>query len=223
MPESIVLPTRHRFKNLTGRQFGRLTAVEYVGMNRKRGAIWRCRCICGTIKEVVAVDLSTGNTKSCGCISQENLADRNHRHGMSGTPEYLCWQHMLRRCRDPKTNHFHRYGGRGITVCERWMSFENFFADMGRKPSPGHQIDRIDNDGNYEPTNCRWVTRKEQARNRYTNTFLEWGGLRLTLAEWGERTGINATILSDRLTYGWTVSEILTRPPRQVQRSATCA
>jgi hypothetical protein len=122
---------------------------------------------------VRANNLTWGLTQSCGCLAREQTKKRMLRHGESPaggwnleSPEYRIWVAMRQRCRDPRHGSFKYYGGRGIAVCERWKSYENFLADMGRKPSPAHSLDRIDNDGNYEPTNCRWATRTEQNKNK---------------------------------------------------------
>lgn len=214
----IELPTHKRFRNLTGQRFTRLTAVEFAGMKGARGAQWLCRCDCGTAIYAITVDLLSGNTRSCGCIKTEELAARNKTHGLSKTSEYAIWGKMLERCKNPKTEHYDRYGGRGIRVCERWTEFENFYADLGKRPSAKHEIDRIDNNGNYEPTNCRWVTKKQNARNRYTNRTVEFNGLTLCLSEWGERTGIRASTIQERLSAGWSIADTLTRPIKQYQR-----
>jgi len=146
--------------DLTGQRFGRLVAIDWKSGGATTGRIWRCRCDCGNETDVRRRDLKTGNTGSCGCL---------HRtiNGEFGSPEYLSWRSMKARCGNPNATGFKNYGARGITFCERWRDFNAFLADMGRRPSPRHSLDRWpDADGNYEPTNCRWATALEQRHNR---------------------------------------------------------
>jgi hypothetical protein len=198
MPQSI---------DITGQRFGRLTAIRMTAMassKLKCGQRWLFRCDCGNEIEIKKASVTSGHTQSCGCLqaqSAQQAGKRNatHRHLVGGkrSPEYASWRDMHTRCENPNHNSCERYGGRGITICERWNSFENFLADMGPKPSPKHQIDRIDNDGNYEPSNCQWATRTEQANNRCSNRLLTVDGRTQTFAQW-ER---EANIPSARLHY----------------------
>lgn len=146
---------------------------------------------------------------------QPKLVDRLGRpvkHGMHDSPENLAWRHMLDRCYNPNSQRYDRYGARGIRVCAQWKnSFEAFFADMGNRPTPKHSLDRIENDGDYEPGNCRWATRAEQSRNRSDNVHLEFDGRSQTIAEWAREIGIGTKTLSCRLAAGWSVEESLTR------------
>lgn len=151
--------------DLTGSRFGRLTVTSFSesrmqGANKRR--FWNCICDCGISIEVLGLSLSSGNTKSCGCFRDEQQST----HRMSKTKEYRAWHAMWQRCSNPKNVRYSDYGGRGITVCDQWKSFEAFYSDMGDKPSPDHSIDRMDNERGYEPGNCKWSTRSEQQRNK---------------------------------------------------------
>lgn len=153
----------------TGRKFGRLTAVSVVSWERP--ARWLCRCECGSETIVRSAQLSSGKTKSCGCLRNEKTAQRNFKHGYAvrgqKPPEYNVWHHMIQRCNNHNNNRYEDWGGRGIKICDKWVDdFEAFYADMGKRPSANHSIDRINNDGDYEPGNCRWATPKEQSSNR---------------------------------------------------------
>lgn len=201
-------PANSRFKDITGQRFGRLIVLSYSGSGS--GSRWLCRCDCGTEKEVSGSHLRSGKTKGCGCVRVGNL-----RHGLRGNPIWGAWWGMIKRCEYPSESNYERYGGRGIRVCERWRSsVEAFYADMGDRPD-GCELDRIDTNGNYEPENCRWVTRKENCRNRRSNHYVTAFGETRCLAEWQEKTGINWSTISGRLRNGWT-------PERAVTEAVAC-
>jgi hypothetical protein len=209
--------SKHRLPPMAaGQRYGRLIAIEFVERDQRSSAWWRFHCDCGQTIVVRSDHVRGGRTKSCGCLNLEQMAAqarvRNTTHGMYYTPEYSSWVAMKRRCSDPQELNFERYGGCGIKVCERWQeSFENFYADMGPKPSPQHSIDRIDNEGNYEPSNCRWATRSQQMRNKRKNHMVTYEGEQMTLVEACERTGISYGVVRTRLYRGWSLERALTR------------
>lgn len=190
-----------RIEVQVGDRFGQLVVLgEEPRHETPNGSIVRkirCRCDCGGESVVALARLRNGGTRSCGC-----LVGGGHRtHGCTGTPEYRTWNGIKKRCSDGSD---FRYGGRGIRVCERWLnSFEAFLADMGERPSAEHSIDRIDNDGDYSPENCRWATAKEQMRNTCYNVLVTHDGETLCVAEWAERHGVSASLLARRLRLGW--------------------
>lgn len=202
-------------KDLTGQRFGRLVVLG-PHHRAKNKTWWPCRCDCGAAVTIWSYYLLTGNTKSCGCYRRDFTTAKNASHGKRHEPEYAVWYLMRQRCDDPDNS---GYGGRGINVCDRWQSFERFYEDMGPRPTPDHQIDRIDNDGPYSPDNCRWATRIENCNNRRDNVLIEWRGEALTVPEWSRRTGVGKHPLWHRLfRLGWSVERALTTPVRQRRR-----
>lgn len=197
--------------DLTGQVFGRFTILGLHTERSKHGAkLWECVCICGNTKYHPTAILRSGKVVSCGCHRNERAVENikkathhgkaNYKHGGGGTPEYGAWTEMRKRCLCSTGHAYADYGGRGISICERWLvSFANFLEDMGKKPTPSHSLDRIDNNGNYCPENCRWATKKEQARNRRSNHFVTAHGQTHTIAEWAELVGMHEVSLRDRI------------------------
>ena len=206
-----------RLRDIAGQRYSKLLALEFAGyktLSHCRKSLWRCRCDCGNEVIVAYVHLVAADTKSCGCI----VGKHKTTHGATGTAEFRCWEAMLRRCRDPNHDCYSSYGGRGIQVCERWLKFENFIADMGKRPSPKHSLDRKNNDGHYEPSNCRWATDIVQSNNRRSSRRIEFNGESLTMAEWERRVGLKPGMLFRRLQANWPIAEALNPTLRQGQR-----
>jgi hypothetical protein len=218
-PDCASLPDFHNSKDLTGMIFGKLTVTGFAGRGKRKLLVWTCRCECGTVCTAYGHVLRSGAKQSCGCAGSAATSARSTTHGQTRSLTWRTWKAMRFRCEKSYDISYPRYGGRGITVCERWQSFENFLADMGERPSQDHQIERIDNSGNYTPDNCRWATRKEQARNRRTQTMLTHGGITLCVSEWAERLGIERGRLQNRINLGWSVERMLTEPIRFRRRS----
>ena len=207
-----------RAENLVGKNFGRLTVVERSENGRTSGGRsivkYLCRCSCGNYVTVRANHLRSGNTKSCGCLNKESTAKRSPTHGLSHERLYNIWQSMKQRCYNSKTEFYMYYGGKGVCVCDEWMSnFESFYNwAIANGYSDSKSIDRIDVNGNYEPLNCRWATSAEQALNRTDNHILEFDKKALTLTEWERETGIHRYTIYSRLERGWSVERALTEP-----------
>jgi len=211
MTKKIIPVSKNMKYDMTGQQWGHWAVIGYVGNDRTSQPMWLCRCACGTERAVVGSHLRNGTSTSCGC-----QAPRHTIHGFTKLPEYEVWRHMIARCQDTKRSDWPRYGGRGIKVCKRWRdSFPAFREDMGPRPSPSHSLDRIDNDGNYEPGNCRWATPLEQANNKSNNRYLTFDGQTLTVAQWARKLGIKVGVLNLRLSHpDWTIERALTQPVR---------
>lgn len=196
--------------NISGHKYAQLTVVRKVSGGKH--AMWLCICTCGVHKQIDEYSLRSGRTRSCGCYNREVSARRRtHGHACGGriTPTYNAWAGMIQRCTHKG---YSAYYDRGISVCSRWRKFACFLADMGERPSARHSLDRIDNDGNYCKTNCRWATKIEQMRNMRTSVHVEWRGERLTIAAWAERLRLRQDTLRARLRAGWNVACALTAP-----------
>jgi len=227
------------FLDLTGQRFGRLTVLSFVGLDRRGKRLWSSRCDCGGSAVSRAGALRRGVSRSCGCLRREALAAgaaRRHaaagpprkrvsqgRKGEYATPERMAWEDMQRRCTNPQRRDYHRYGGRGIRVCERWTGSDGyaaFLADMGRKPRRGYSLERRNVDGNYEPANCCWATAREQQRNRRNNHRVTLGNETRCLVEWCERLGMKLATVCARIQRGWDGARALTTPVAPTGRKA---
>jgi len=210
-------------EGLAGQRFERLVVIKEVPTKepdpRRRQKYYLCKCDCGNEKEVRGYSLTSGTVRSCGCMQREAATKhgacigrtRGEHNPLDGT--YRSWRNMFSRCEDPNIPRYENYGGRGIKVSDKWITFENFLEDMGLRPK-GKSIDRIDNDGNYEPGNCRWATPKEQGLNRRRPSCrsITHSGVTKPISEWAEGLNIKPCTLHNRLTRGWTVKRALSHP-----------
>ena len=203
------------FQDITGQRFGRLLVLRQSERTASSRHIrWTCRCDCGSEAEIVGTDLRRGRVQSCGCLRADRTREVVATHGRSSTREYRIWLGMRRRCNNPRFPKYEYYGGRGIRVCDRWAnSFEAFLADMGDAP-PGTSIDRIDSNGNYEPTNCRLASSDTQARNRRGVRLISLRGETHSISEWAEVVGVHKGVISARIRSGWPLEEAVFAPLR---------
>lgn len=202
--------------NLAGQTFGRLTVSDTSEIRGRRRTYWLCKCTCGNSKWVIADALKNGATRSCGCLNDETRRTVRRPGAIQNgkySPEYIAWHSMKQRCLNPNNDRYERYGGRGITVCDRWMQFTPFLTDMGPKPSLKHTIERVDNNKGYEPGNCIWATKATQNRNHSRNRYYTFNGRRLCVTDWAAVIGIKQNTLLTRLAR-WPVERALTEPPR---------
>lgn len=198
--------------DLTGQTFGRLTVLARAENDADNRARWLCACVCGGTATIGGKSLRSGNSQSCGCAAREaasRACKAKARHGMWRTPEYRAWQAIRQRCENAKGKDYHRYGGRGICVCERWQTFENFYDDMGPRPTSRHSIERENNNGDYEPSNCHWALPVEQQSNRRCTVRLTYNGRTQTLAQWSREIGISRGALRLRVDRGWPLERAL--------------
>lgn len=190
--------------DLKGKRFGRLTVIEYAGLNKNRKAIWKCKCECGNEINVVGCNLKSGNTKSCGCYNHDKIMERNYKHNMSNTRLFRIWVGMIQRCKNKNNSVYSYYGGNGITICTEWeKDFEVFYKwAISNGYKENLTLDRKNNNGNYEPSNCRWVTIKEQQRNKTNNINVEINGITKILPEWAEMFNIKYKTIKNRYDEG---------------------
>jgi hypothetical protein len=217
-----------RLINITGKRFGRLIALQYMGLRNplKKDDKWECICDCGIKVLVSGAKLRSGHTKSCGCLVADSCRDVGKScktHGQSYSTLYSIWQGMKKRCSRIKNSNFIWYGGRGVSICPEWKNFENFFewnkllGEKGYKK--GLSLDRINNEMGYSPENCRWTTAVTQGRNKRNNLLVTINGETKCVAEWAEIFSINRYLVYSRIRNGWELNEGLFTPPKQKQRS----
>ena len=208
--------------DLTGERFARLTVACEAGRTKHQKKLWACVCDCGTACTVTSGDLRNGTTQSCGCLQRERTSSANRIHACSSDRSYAVWRGMMARCYNPSARGYERYGGRGIHVCARWHDVREFIKDMGNAPH-SLTMDRIDNDGNYEPENCRWATAEEQARNRRSNKRVTLDGETTVYADAAKRLGVHRGTFSRMMHRCRVVEEKdLTGLVPQPEEATTC-
>lgn len=208
-------------RDLAGQRFGRLLVLYDTGERKNGKVIWHCRCDCGNEVNIRSGNLISGNTTSCGCYNRERSVEAHTIHGVAGRrechPMYHTWHGMLARCENPKDPDYKYYGGRGITVCEEWHNPQVFIGwALSNGWQKGLTLDRINNDGNYKPSNCRWATRREQARNMRSNRLISFNSKTQTVAAWAEEIGVKRQTLASRIyRLHWPIERALTEPNRR--------
>lgn len=200
--------------NHIGQRFGRLLVTARLESDKNGNSRWLCKCDCGNESTPQGQALRSGATISCGCAAKEINSERSTKHGASSTREYKAWHMMIQRCTNPKNHKWHRYGARGIKVCDRWLSYESFLEDMSPRPR-GMTLDRRENDGNYEPDNCRWATPLQQANNRSVNVMVDIDGESMTMSVACRRFGIKRETVADRIRRGWEPRAAIVTPLNQ--------
>lgn len=211
--------------DMAGRRYANVTGIRKLGACASGDARWEFLCDCGSLFEASGYDVRNGKRTSCPDCSRQRAASLLVKHGRTNTPEFSTWTDIQTRCHNENSTSYPGYGGRGIFVCERWRSsFELFLADMGHRPSPEHSIDRVDNDGNYEPGNCRWATREEQANNKRTNRRIEIEGQTKNLSEWATLAGVTPSCILRRIHAGKAGKDLIApryAGPREYQKKGS--
>jgi hypothetical protein len=193
----------------TGKQFGHWIVIKRATTSPHGDARWFCKCICGKEKTLYGFHLKSGGTKSCGCLRYEANGGHGATRNKKETVEYRTWKNVIARCYNPKRKGFKYYGGRGIKVCDKWLNnYKYFLADMGLKPSSEYSIERIDVNGNYEPSNCKWATKVEQNRNKRNNRTYTFNGKTMVMQDWAKYLGISPSQMSIRLA-DWPIEKAL--------------
>lgn len=216
-----------KYRDLTGQKFGRLTCLKFVGRNKGYDALWLCKCDCGSEHITRAGTLLNGHTKSCGCYQRDRTGESHTVHGLYFGEDgkrsrlYHVWGAMKRRCLAPNATHFADYGGRGIAVCQEWMNFRPFYDwAMANGYKYGLTIERINVDGNYEPANCTWIPKSEQAQNRRYCKYITYMGKTMIVKKWADFLGIKPKVLELRLRRGWSIEKAFNKPVRRLKKSA---
>lgn len=206
--------------DLTGQRFGKLLVIKRAEINKKGGVWWLCKCDCGKNTIKLATKLKNGLVKSCGCLAVEKLLERNTKHNLANTRIYKIYKGIIQRCYSISNPAYKNYGGRGIIICDEWLDKENGFMNFYNWAiKNGYQeslsIDRIDVNGNYEPSNCKWATFREQCNNRRTNHYITYKDEKHTIAEWSNILGISYSMLKHRLERNWDIEKALFYPHRK--------
>lgn len=189
----------NRLTDMVGVVIGSVTGVRRIGTSASGDALWEFQCPCGGLFVATGYAVRSGNRKSCSACSKRRTVNASVTHGLTDSQEYTIWSGMKARCLNKNAISYHRYGGRGISICARWeSSFDNFLLDMGSRPSRHHSIDRVDNDGDYTPENCRWASHAEQANNKRNNVQVVIGGITKTIAQWAAEKGVKPATLYRR-------------------------
>lgn len=198
--------------DIKGKRFGKLTAMHPTASRKRKAIVWIFACDCGYLVEASGRKVREGSPRSCKTCSVKLQSEKVRTHGMSSTREFRSWQACIQRCVNERYSNYHNYGGRGIKVCERWRnSFMDFLEDMGSRPA-GKSLDRINNDGDYEPSNCCWSSAKQQNNNRRTSLLVEISGVTKTLSQWAELAGIKYETIQDRYRRGYRGEILLVSP-----------
>lgn len=202
------------FIDLSGQKFGRLTVIKFdkkIETSNNRKYYWLCKCEYGNIVSINSANLKNGHTLSCGCLRLENCINATKKHLQTGSDLYYVWSQIKQRCNNPNNKRYKNYGARCIKFCNEWEDFTNFYnwaKENGYKK--GLTIDRIDNNGNYEPLNCRWITNKEQQNNKRNNHLITYNNETLTVTQWAEKYNINVYTFRNRISKGWDIKKALT-------------
>lgn len=214
--------------DMTGKKFGRWTVIDYAGLDKSGHAVWKCLCECGNVKDVRGQRLRDGESQSCGCLAKEITSIHNSKHNGSFDRLYTVWSGMKARCENPSHCEYHRYGGRGISICDEWKNdytaFREWALAQGYDPSAPKgkcTLDRIDNDNGYSPQNCTFSDMKKQCNNRHNNVIIECKGESHTIRGWSDITGISYSVLYSRIKNGWDVNRALSTPTRMQHANRT--